>query len=227
MREDLNLRAARAMAVLRPLKIVIDNYPAGQVEELEAENNPENPEMGSRKLPFSRELYIEQDDFMENPPGKFFRLAPGREVRLKHAYIIKCEQVVKDEQSGQIVELRCSYDPETKSGGAASGRKVKGTLHWVSAAHAKPVEVRLYDHLLMEDEADGAEETAGSRMNPESLTVLKQAMVEPSLAEAVMGSRFQFLRHGYFCLDTDASPGAPVFNRIVSLRDSWAKAQKA
>lgn len=227
VREDLNLRAARAMAVLRPLKIVIDNYPAGQVEELEAENNPENPEMGSRKLPFSRELYIEQDDFMENPPGKFFRLAPGREVRLKHAYIIKCEQVVKDEQSGQIVELRCSYDPETKSGGAASGRKVKGTLHWVSAAHAKPVEVRLYDHLLMEDEADGAEETAGSRMNPESLTVLKQAMVEPSLAEAVMGSRFQFLRHGYFCLDTDASPGAPVFNRIVSLRDSWAKAQKA
>ena len=227
VREDLNLRAARAMAVLRPLKIVIDNYPAGQVEELEAENNPENPEMGSRKLPFSRELYIEQDDFMENPPGKFFRLAPGREVRLKHAYIIKCEQVVKDEQSGQIVELRCSYDPETKSGGAASGRKVKGTLHWVSAAHAKPVEVRLYDHLLMEDEADGAEDTAGSRMNPESLTVLKQAMVEPSLAEAVMGSRFQFLRHGYFCLDTDASPGAPVFNRIVSLRDSWAKAQKA
>ena len=227
VREDLNLRAARAMAVLRPLKVVIDNYPAGQVEELEAENNPENPEMGSRKLPFSRELYIEQDDFMENPPGKFFRLAPGREVRLKHAYIIKCEQVVKDEQSGQIVELRCSYDPETKSGGAASGRKVKGTLHWVSAAHAKPVEVRLYDHLLMEDEADGAEETAGSRMNPESLTVLKQAMVEPSLAEAVMGSRFQFLRHGYFCLDTDASPGAPVFNRIVSLRDSWAKAQKA
>ena len=227
VREDLNLRAARAMAVLRPLKIVIDNYPAGQVEELEAENNPENPEMGSRKLPFSRELYIEQDDFMENPPGKFFRLAPGREVRLKHAYIIKCEQVVKDEQSGQIVELRCSYDPETKSGGAASGRKVKGTLHWVSAAHAKPVEVRLYDHLLMEDEADGAEETAGSWMNPESLTVLKQAMVEPSLAEAVMGSRFQFLRHGYFCLDTDASPGAPVFNRIVSLRDSWAKAQKA
>lgn len=227
VREDLNLRAARAMAVLRPLKVVIDNYPAGQVEELEAENNPENPEMGSRKLPFSREMYIEQDDFMENPPGKFFRLAPGREVRLKHAYIIKCEQVVKDEQSGQIVELRCSYDPETKSGGAASGRKVKGTLHWVSAAHAKPVEVRLYDHLLMEEEIDGAEETAGSRVNPESLTVLKQAMVEPSLAEAVMGSRFQFLRHGYFCLDKDSKPDDPVFNRIVSLRDSWAKAQKA
>ena len=226
VREDLNLRAARAMAVLRPLKIVIDNYPAGQVEELEAENNPENPEMGSRKLPFSRELYIEQDDFMENPPGKFFRLAPGREVRLKHAYIIKCEQVVKDEQSGQIVELRCSYDPETKSGGAASGRKVKGTLHWVSAAHAKPVEVRLYDHLLMEDEADGAEETAGSRMNPESLTVLKQAMVEPSLAEALMGSRFQFLRHGYFCADSETTPERPVFNLTVSLKDSWGKEQK-
>jgi glutaminyl-tRNA synthetase len=227
VREDLNLRAARAMAVLRPLKVVIDNYPDGQVEELEAENNPENPEMGSRKLPFSRELYIEQDDFMENPPGKFFRLAPGREVRLKHAYIIKCEQVVKDEQSGEIVELRCSYDPDTKSGGAASGRKVKGTLHWVSAPHAKPVEVRLYDHLLMEDGAEATGETAGSRVNPESLTILTQAMLEPSLAEAVMGSRFQFLRHGYFYLDTDARPGAPVFNRIVSLRDSWAKAQKA
>jgi len=230
VREDLNLRAARAMAVLRPLKVVIENYPAGQVEELEAENNPENPAMGSRKLPFSRELYIEQEDFMENPPGKFFRLAPGREVRLKHAYIIKCEQVVKDEQTGEVVELRCSYDPETKSGGAASGRKVKGTLHWVSAAHAKPVEVRLYDHLLVADEVDGVDgvdEVAGSRVNPASLTVLKQAMVEPSLAEAVMGSRFQFLRHGYFCPDTDSKPDVPVFNRIVSLRDSWAKAQKA
>ncbi len=227
VREDLNLRADRAMAVLRPLKVVIENYPAGQVEELEAENNPENPAMGSRKLPFSRELYIEQDDFMENPPGKFFRLAPGREVRLKHAYIIKCEQVVKDEQSGEILELRCSYDPETKSGGAASGRKVKGTLHWVSAPHAKPVEVRLYDHLLVEDEADATDESAGSRVNPDSLTVLSRAMVEPALAEATMGSRFQFLRHGYFCLDIDSKPEAPVFNRIVSLRDSWAKAQKA
>ena len=227
VREDLNLRAARAMAVLRPLKVVIENYPAGQVEELEAENNPENPAMGSRKLPFSRELYIEQDDFMENPPGKFFRLAPGREVRLKHAYIIKCEQVVKDEQSGEIVELRCSYDPETKSGGAASGRKVKGTLHWVSAPHAKPVEVRLYDHLLVEAEADATDEAAGSKVNPDSLTVLSRAMVESALAEATMGSRFQFLRHGYFCLDIDSKPEAPVFNRIVSLRDSWAKAQNA
>ena len=227
VREDLNLRASRAMAVLRPLKVIIENYPEGLVEELEAENNPENPEMGTRKVPFARELYIEQDDFMENPPGKFFRLAPGREVRLKHAYIIKCEQVVKDQQSGEIVELRCTYDPETKSGGAASGRKVKGTLHWVSAAHAKPVEVRLYEQLLIEDAADAADEEAGSRVNPQSLTVLSQALVEPALADAALGSRFQFLRHGYFCLDADTRPGAPVFNRIVSLRDSWAKAQKA
>lgn len=227
VREDLNLRAARAMAVLRPLKVIVENYPEGIVEELEAENNPENPEMGTRKIPFARELYIEQDDFMENPPGKFFRLAPGREVRLKHAYIIKCEQVVKDEQSGEIIELRCTYDPETKSGGAASGRKVKGTLHWVSAAHAKLVEVRLYDQLLIEAEADAADEEGGSRVNPQSLTVLSQALVEPALADAALGSRFQFLRHGYFCLDADTRPGAPVFNRIVSLRDSWAKAQKA
>ena len=164
---------------------------------------------------------------MENPPGKFFRLAPGREVRLKHAYIIKCEQVVKDPQSGEIIELRCTYDPETKSGGAASGRKVKGTLHWVSAAHAKPVEVRLYEQLLIEDAADAADEEGGSRVNPQSLTVLSQALVEPALAGAAKGNRFQFLRHGYFCLDADARPDAPVFNRIVSLRDSWAKAQKA
>ena len=227
VREDLNLKASRAMAVLRPLKVIIENYPEGLVEELEAENNPENPEMGTRKVPFSRELYIEQDDFMENPPGKFFRLAPGREVRLKHAYIIKCEQVVKDPQSGEIIELRCTYDPETKSGGAASGRKVKGTLHWVSAAHAKPVEVRLYEQLLIEDAADAADEEGGSRVNPQSLTVLSQALVEPALAGAAKGNRFQFLRHGYFCLDADARPDAPVFNRIVSLRDSWAKAQKA
>jgi glutaminyl-tRNA synthetase len=227
VREDLNLKAARGMAVLRPLKLIVENYPEGVVEELDAENNPENPEMGTRKVPFSRELYIEQDDFMENPPGKFFRLAPGREVRLKHAYIIKCEQVVKDEQSGEIVELRCTYDPETKSGGAASGRKVKGTLHWVSAAHARPVEVRLYEQLLIEDGDDAAGEEGGSRVNPQSLTILSQALVEPALADAAMGSRFQFLRHGYFCLDPDTRPDAPVFNRIVSLRDSWAKAQKA
>ena len=227
VREDLNLKASRAMAVLRPLKVIIENYPEGLVEELEAENNPENPEMGTRKVPFSRELYIEQDDFMENPPGKFFRLAPGREVRLKHAYIIKCEQVVKDPQSGEIIELRCTHDPETKSGGAASGRKVKGTLHWVSAAHAKPVEVRLYEQLLIEDAADAADEEGGSRVNPQSLTVLSQALVEPALAGAAKGNRLQFLRHGYFCLDADARPDAPVFNRIVSLRDSWAKAQKA
>ena len=188
VREDLNLKASRAMAVLRPLKVIIENYPEGLVEELEAENNPENPEMGTRKVPFSRELYIEQDDFMENPPGKFFRLAPGREVRLKHAYIIKCEQVVKDPQSGEIIELRCTYDPETKSGGAASGRKVKGTLHWVSAAHAKPVEVRLYEQLLIEDAADAADEEGGSRVNPQSLTVLSQALVEPARQRETVSS---------------------------------------
>jgi glutaminyl-tRNA synthetase len=228
VREDLNVKAARAMAVLHPLKIVIENYPEGQVELLEAENNPENPAMGSRTLPFSRELFIEQDDFMENPPGKFFRLAPGREVRLKHAYIIKCEQVVKDEQSGAVIELRCSYDPETKSGGAASGRKVKGTLHWVSAAQAKRVEVRLYDHLLNEtasdDNTEEADKTGG--INQDSLIILSEAMVEPNLAKSTKGERFQFLRHGYFCVDPDSLPGEPVFNRIVSLRDSWAKAQK-
>ena len=228
IREDLNARAARVMAVLRPLKVVIENYPENMVEELEAENNPENPAMGSRKLPFSRELYIEQDDFMENPPGKFFRLAPGREVRLKHAYILRCDQVIKDEQSGDVVELRCSYDPETKSGGAASGRKVKGTLHWVSAQHALPVEVRLYDHLFVDEAtASGQEEEERVAVNPQSLVVLNEAMVEPGLVENPVGTHFQFLRQGYFALDPDSRTKAPVFNRVVSLRDSWAKAQKA
>jgi glutaminyl-tRNA synthetase len=228
VREDLNMKAGRVMAVLRPLKLVIENYPEGQVEWLEAENNPENPAMGSRKIPFSRDLFVEQDDFMENPPGKFFRLAPGREVRLKHAYIIKCEQVVKDKWSGEVVELRCSYDPETKSGGTASGRKVKGTLHWVSAAQAKKIEVRLYNHLLVEIASDENDEETGptAGINPDSLVVLTEAMVEPSLSEAKKGERFQFLRHGYFCVDSDSTSGTPVFNRIVALRDSWAKAQK-
>ena len=228
IREDLNARAARAMVVLRPLKVVIDNFPGNIVEELTAENNPENPDMGSRTVPFSRELYIEQEDFMEQPPGKFFRLAPGREVRLKYAYIIKCEQVVKDPQSGEILEVRCTYDPESKSGGATSGRKVKGTLHWVSAAQAVPVEVRLYDHLFKDETAgDINEEDGQSVMNPHSLVALKQAMMEPSLANAETGIRYQFLRQGYFCVDPDSRPGAIVFNRIVSLRDSWAKAQNA
>ena len=228
IREDLNARAARAMVVLRPLKVVIENFPADRVEELTAENNPENPEMGSRTVPFSRELYIEQDDFMEQPPGKFFRLAPGREVRLKHAYIIKCEQVVKDPQSGEIRELRCTYDPDSKSGGATSGRKVKGTLHWVSAAQAVPAEVRLYDHLFRDETAgDVNGGDSGNVLNPDSLIVLKQAMMEPALTNAASGSRYQFLRQGYFCVDPDSRPDAMVFNRIVSLRDSWAKAQNA
>ena len=228
IREDLNARAARAMVVLRPLKVVIENFPADRVEELTAENNPENPEMGSRTVPFSRELYIEQEDFMEQPPGKFFRLAPGREVRLKHAYIIKCEQVVKDPQSGGIRELRCTYDPDSKSGGATSGRKVKGTLHWVSAAQAVPAEVRLYDHLFRDETAgDVNGDDSGNVLNPDSLIVLKQAMMEPALTNAASGSRYQFLRQGYFCVDPDSRPDAMVFNRIVSLRDSWAKAQNA
>ena len=228
IREDLNARAARAMVVLRPLKVVIENFPGNIVEELTAENNPENPDMGSRTVPFSRELYIEQEDFMEQPPGKFFRLAPGREVRLKHAYIIKCEQVVKDPQSGEILEVHCTYDPESKSGGVTSGRKVKGTLHWVSAAQAVPAEVRLYDHLFRDETAgDINEEDGQSVMNPHSLFALKQAMMEPSLANAETGIRYQFLRQGYFCVDQDSRPGAIVFNRIVSLRDSWAKAQHA
>jgi len=229
VREDLNLNADRVMAVLRPLKIIIDNYPVGQVEWLEAENNPENPAMGSRQIPFGRELYIEQEDFMENPPKKFFRLTPGGEIRLKSAYIIKCEEVVKDEASGEIIELHCSYDPDSKSGGATSGRKIKGTSHWVSAAHAIPAEVRLYEHLFLtenpDDDADGNDYK--SKLNPNSLEVLGDCRVEPSLAEAAASHRYQFLRQGYFCLDLDSKADKLVFNRVVSLRDSWAKAQKA
>ncbi|HPT70329.1 MAG TPA: glutamine--tRNA ligase/YqeY domain fusion protein [Syntrophomonas sp.] len=228
VREDLNINAARVMAVLRPLKVIIDNYPEGQVEWLEAENNPENPEMGTRKIPFAREIYIEQEDFMEDPPKKFFRLTPGGEVRLKSAYIIKCEQVVKNEQD-EIVELHCSYDPDSKSGGATSGRKIKGTSHWVSAAHAIPAEVRLYEHLFLtenpDDDTDGSDYK--SKLNPDSLQILSNCMLEPGLEEASIKNRYQFLRQGYFCQDLDSSPGKLVFNRIVSLRDSWAKAQKA
>lgn len=226
IREDLNSRAARVMAVLRPLKIIIDNYPAGVVEELEAENNPENPEMGCRRIPFSRELYIEQDDFMENPPKKFFRLYPGGEVRLKHAYIIKCEQVVKDEQTGQVVELHCTYDPDTKSGGSASGRKVKGTLHWVSAAHAVKAEARLYDYLYVGQNNEDGQDDQQMVLNPNSLEYLTNCLVEPTMTGAAVGARFQFLRQGYFCIDPDSAPEKLVFNRIVGLRDSWAKTQK-
>ncbi|MBP2654330.1 MAG: Glutaminyl-tRNA synthetase [Firmicutes bacterium] len=225
IREDLNVKARRAMAVLKPLKVVIENYPEDVVEELVAENHPENPELGNRKIPFSRVVYIEQDDFMEDPPKKFFRLAPGQEVRLKHAYIIKCNDVIKDETTGAVIELRCTYDPETKSGGALSGRKVKGTLHWVSAAHAVKAEVRLYDQLfLSEDPETGEDYTAN--LNPDSLTTLTECILEPSIAEANVGLHFQFLRQGYFVVDRDSSPEKLVFNRVVGLRDSWAKLQK-
>ncbi len=221
IREDLNTKAARVMAVLKPLKVVIENYPDGMVEELEAENNPESPEMGTRKVLFSKVIYIEQDDFMEDPPKKFFRLRPGQEVRLKHAYIIQCEQVIKNE-AGEIVELRCTYDPTTKSGESGSSRKVKGVLHWVSAEHAIPAEVRLYDYLLLDDQTNEGE----YNINPDSLVTLSAAMVEPSLLQAKPGDKFQFLRQGYFCMDRDSQPGKPVFNQIVGLRDTWAKLQK-
>lgn len=225
IREDLNTNAARAMTVLQPLKIVLTNYPEGQVEELEAENNPENDDMGTRTIPFSRVLYIEQEDFMENPSKKYFRLSPGKEVRLKYAYIIKCEEVIKDEQ-GNVIELRCTYDPETKSGAGTSNRKVKGVLHWASAEHAVDVEVRLYEYLLAneeEDETDGDDFLA--KLNPNSL-IVRQGKAEPALANVTGGERYQFLRQGFFAADSDSKPGKPVFNRIVGLRDSWAKAQK-
>ncbi|MEQ8200599.1 MAG: glutamine--tRNA ligase/YqeY domain fusion protein [Syntrophomonadaceae bacterium] len=229
VREELNLHVPRVMVVLRPLRVIIDNYPDGQVEWLEAENNPENPAMGKRQIPFCREIFIEQEDFMENPPKKFFRLSPGGEIRLKSAYIIKCEQVVKDE-NGVITELHCSYDPDSRSGGAASGRKIKGTSHWVSAHHAIKAQVRLYEHLFAcENPDDGEEEGADykSMLNPNSITVLDDCRLEPSLAATEPGSRFQFLRQGYFYTDPiDNQDGQLVFNRIVSLRDTWAKIQK-
>jgi glutaminyl-tRNA synthetase len=227
IREDLNRRAPRVMAVLHPLKVIIDNYPEGAGEELEAVNNPEDSSAGTRKIPFSREVYIERDDFMEEPPKKFFRLAPGREVRLRYAYIIKCERVVKDEKTGEILELHCTYDPETRSGGSSESRKVKATIHWVSAAHAIPAEVRLYDHLFTTPDP-GAVEDFATILNPNSLEVVTECRVEPSLAQAEAGSRYQFERQGYFCVDLDSKPGAPVFNRTVTLKDAWAKiAQKS
>ncbi len=229
IREDLNLRAPRVMAVLRPLRVVIDNYPEGQTEELDAQNNPEDPGMGTRKIPFSRVVYIEEDDFREAPPKKFFRLAPAREVRLKHAYYIKCERVVKDKQTGKVIELHCTYDPATRGGWSRDGRKVKGTLHWVSAAHARKAEVRLYDHLFTKanpyEVEDGSDFKAN--INPNSLEKLTSCRVEPSLVGAKPGSRYQFLRQGYFCVDSDSRHGALVFNRIVPLRDSWARIEKA
>jgi glutaminyl-tRNA synthetase len=226
IREDLNRRAPRVMAVLRPLKVVIENYPDEAVEELEAVNNPEDPDAGTRRLPFSRELYIEREDFMEEPPSKFFRLAPGREVRLRYAYIIKCERVVKDPATGAVVELRCSYDPETRSGSAASARKVKATLHWVSARHAITADVRLYDRLFVVEHPDAGKEGDWlAALNPEALTILSDCRVEPSLATVTAGDRFQFERQGYFCVDSDATVERLVFNRTVTLRDTWAKIQ--
>lgn len=231
IREDLNLRASRVMGVLHPLKLVIDNYPADVVEEMESENNPEDPTAGKRKIPFSRILYIEREDFHEDPPKKYFRLALGHEVRLKNAYIIKCEGFVRDEKTGEIEELHCIYDPESKSGEPGAKRKVKGTLHWVSANHAVKAEVRLYDHLLL-DQNEGAEEQEEEKdfvnqLNPNSLEVLADCLMEPSLAEADPGSRYQFMRKGYFCVDTDSTSDKLVFNRIVSLRDTWDKILKA
>ncbi len=228
LREDLNRRAQRVMAVLRPLKVVITNYPEGRVEEMDAENNPEDPGAGTRKLPFSREIFIEQDDFREDPPRKFFRLSPGREIRLKHAYYIRCDEVVKDAQ-GRIVELRCSYDPESRGGGTRDNRKVQGTSHWVSVAHAVNAEVRLYDKLLSVPDAAAEKEEKDFKeyLNPGSLEILKGCKVEPSLAAAGPGRFFQFLRQGYFCVDADSTPEKPVFNRSVTLRDSWAKIEKA
>ena len=225
IREDLNLRANRAMAVLRPLKIVIENYPEEKVEYLQATVAPDaNPVNGYRNIPFGREIYIEQEDFMEEAPKKFFRLKPGGEVRLKHAYIIKCEDVIKDD-SGNVIELRCSYDPDTKSGGANSGRKVKGTLHWVSAKHAIKAEVRLYDYLLLAEKADEADDFISS-LNPNSLEILNDCMVEPSLAWTAPGNRYQFLRQGYFCVDKESTMEKLIFNQVVGLRDSWAKINK-
>ncbi len=225
LREDLNKRAPRVMAVLRPLKVVLENYPEDQVEELEAINNPEDPSMGKRKVPFSKVLYIEEEDFCEAPPKKFYRLAPGREVRLRYGYFIKCTEVVKD-QSGKIAELRCTYDPETRGGAAPDGRQVKATLHWVSASHALPAEIRLYDHLFTEEDP-GAVEDFQTCLNPDSLEVLTSCLVEPSLKGAALESKYQFERQGYFCVDPDSTKEKLIFNRTVSLRDTWAKIQKA
>ncbi|MBW1726378.1 MAG: glutamine--tRNA ligase/YqeY domain fusion protein [Deltaproteobacteria bacterium] len=228
IREDLNKRAQRVMGVLRPLKVVIDNYPEGRVEELDALNNPEDPGMGTRKIPFSRVIYIEQDDFLEDPPKKFFRLAPGREVRLRYAYYITCVKVIKDEKTGQVIELHCTYDPDTRGGSSPDGRKVKATLHWVSAVHAIKTEARLYEHLFIRENPDEKKDVDfKTYLNPNSLEKLP-FFVEPSLAGATPGSRFQFERLGYFCIDSkDSSDQGLIFNRTVTLRDTWARIQKA
>jgi glutaminyl-tRNA synthetase len=220
VRETLNRSAPRRMAVLRPLKVVIENYPEGESEELEAVNHPDDASRGTRRIRFGRELYIEQDDFMENPPKKFFRLSPGREVRLRYAYFVTCREVIKN-AAGEVVELRCSYDPATRGGNAPDGRKVKATMHWVSAADAVPAEIRLYGHLFATAQPDAA--NFASDLNPQSLETLSGCMVEPALARDNAEGAVQFERQGYFCRDRDSSPGRPVFNRTVGLRDTWAK----
>jgi glutaminyl-tRNA synthetase len=227
VREDLNRRAPRAMAVLRPLRIVIDNYPESQAEEFELVNNPEDPAAGTRKVPFSRELYIEQDDFREMPPKQYFRLSPGREVRLRGGYFVTCTSVVKDAK-GEVVEVHCTYDPATRGGNAPDGRKVKATIHWVSARHAANAEVRLYDNLFTRENPNETEEGQDftANLNPHSLEVLTGCKLEPSLANAAAGSRYQFERLGYFCVDPDSTPGNPVFNRTVALRDTWARIER-
>ncbi|HAA95311.1 MAG TPA: glutamine--tRNA ligase [Dehalococcoidia bacterium] len=229
LRDDLNKRAPRVMAVLDPLKVVIENYPEGQSEEITSVNNPEDNTMGERSIPFSRVVYIEKDDFREEPPPKFYRLSPGREVRLKDAYYITCNEVVKDEATGEIIELRCTYDPETKGGTSADGRKVRGTSHWVSAEHAVEAEVRVYDHLFMKEDPDDLPEGGDFKdnLNPESLKVLKGCKLEQSLKDARPGERFQFLRTGYFSVDPDSTLGNPVFNRTVALRDTWGRMDRA
>ena len=228
LREDLNRHSPRVMAVLRPLLVVIENYPEDQEENLDAVNNPEDPAAGSRKVPFSRVLYIEQEDFREDPPPKFYRLTPGREVRLRYGYFMKCVDVVKDEKTGEVVELRCTYDPATKGGSSPDGRKVKATIHWVSAAHSLQAEVRLYDRLFVKENPGEGGADFRDALNPDSLVTLTSCRVEPSLKGAEPGSRYQFERQGYFCVDSvDSTPEAPVFNRTVTLRDSWAKIEKA
>jgi glutaminyl-tRNA synthetase len=227
LREDLNKRALRVMAVLRPLKVVIDNYPEGQVEQMDAVNNPEDPGAGSRKVPFSKVLYIEQDDFREDPPKQYFRLSPGREVRLRYGCLVTCTSVVKNDK-GEVVEVHCTYDPATRGGNTPDGRKVKATIHWVSAAHALDAEVRMYEPLFTKENPDDVEDGKDftANLNPNSLEVVGQAKLEPSLADAKPGSRYQFERLGYFCVDPDSKPEKSVFNRTVALKDSWAKIEK-
>ena len=227
LREDLNKRALRVMAVLRPLKVVIDNYPEGQVEQMDAVNNPEDRSAGSRQVPFSKVLYIEQDDFRETPPKQYFRLSPGREVRLRYGYLVTCTSVVKNDK-GEVVEVHCTYDPATRGGNTPDGRKVKATIHWVSAAHAVDAEVRVYETLFSKENPDETEDGQDftANLNPNSLELISQAKLEPSLAEAKPGSRYQFERLGYFCVDPDSKPGKPVFNRTVALKDGWAKIEK-